>query len=82
MRTLIIEADLYIILWDAIVTSPETVGHGSNGYYFGATGEHPWYDISKAIGQSMVKLGLSKTAEPDAFNDDELVKYWGSMVSH
>lgn len=74
-------ADLYINLFDAIVANSEKVGHGVDGYYFGATDEHNWYDLSKAIGQSMVKLGLSKTDEPDQFTDEELAKYWGSLVS-
>ncbi|KAI0696908.1 NAD(P)-binding protein [Cytidiella melzeri] len=72
------QADLYTILYDAIVTRPENVGHGRDGFYFGINGEHTWYDISKAIGKAMVKLGLSESDEPTTFTDEELRKYFGS----
>lgn len=68
-----------MILYDAIVTHPDKVGHGVDGYYFGENGEHPWYDISKAIGEAMVERGLSKTDEPTTFTDEELVKYSRSL---
>lgn len=74
-------ADLYIVVWDAAVRDPEHTGHGTDGYYFGANGEHPWYDISKGIGRAMVELGLSKTDEPTTFSDEELIKYYGDVVS-
>ena len=74
-------ADLYIILFDAIVHDPESVGHGRNGYYFGANGEHSWYDICKEIGRAMESLGLADHSEPTAFSDEELVRYFGSLVS-
>jgi hypothetical protein len=67
-------------LYDAIVTNPEKVGHGRDGFYFGINGEHTWYDISKAIGQAMVKLGLSKSDEPTTFSHDEIIKYFGTEV--
>ena len=74
------EADLFIILYDAIITNHDKVGHGEDGFYFGENGEHPWYDISKAIGQALVKRGLSKSDEPTAFSEDELVQYFGDLV--
>ncbi len=75
-------ADLFIVLFDAIVSNPESVGHGREGYYFGSSDEHAWYQISKAIGKAMVELGLSKSDEPTAFSDEELVKYFGSLVCY
>ncbi|KAI0920653.1 hypothetical protein AcV5_010335 [Taiwanofungus camphoratus] len=71
-------ADLYIILLDAIAESPERVGHGREGIYFGENGEHTGYDISKAIAQALVELGVSKSAVPTLYTTEELVKYWGS----
>ena len=73
-------ADLYIVLYDAIAKNPETVGHGKNGYYFAESGEYKWYDVSKAIGKAMVELGLSKNDEPTTFTTEELIKYWGFEV--
>ena len=76
-----IEGDLFIILWDAVVSNPEKIGHGRDGFYFGENGEHLWYDISKAIGKALVKRGISKSDEPTPFTTEELVKYFGSEVS-
>ncbi|GBE86900.1 NAD-P-binding protein [Sparassis crispa] len=70
-------ADLYIVLFDAIVTNPEKVGHGREGYYFGEAGEHTWADISRAIGVALVELGISTSAEPTTFTTEELIKYFG-----
>ena len=75
------EGDLFIILWDAVVSNPEKIGHGRDGFYFGENGEHLWYDISKAIGKALVKRGISKSDEPTPFTTEELVKYFGSEVS-
>ena len=71
-------ADLYIVLFDSIVAKPEETGHGWEGFYFGENGEHSWYQISKAIGDALVKLGLTDEVEPTPFTVEELVKYFGS----
>ena len=71
-------ADLYIILFDSIVDAPDKTGHGWEGFYFGENGEHSWYEISKAIGDALVKLGLTDEAEPTPFTVEELVNYFGS----
>lgn len=73
-------ADLYIALYDAIAANPDKVGHGIEGYYYGENGEHTWYSISRAIGEALVDLGVSKDPEPTSFTDDELIKYYGSLV--
>lgn len=69
-----------MIIFDAAMTNSEKVEYGLNGFYFGINGEHSWYDISKAIGKAMVKHGLSKSDEPTPFTEEELVKYYGSLV--
>ncbi|KAK7690469.1 hypothetical protein QCA50_005567 [Cerrena zonata] len=69
-------ADLYIVLYDAIVANPDKVGHGREGYYFGENGEHTWYSISRAIGEAFVDLGISTDPEPTSLTDDELIKYF------
>ena len=71
-------ADLYIVLFDSIVAKPEETGHGWEGFYFGENGEHSWYQISRAIGEAMVALGLSSEAEPTTFSTAELIKYFGN----
>jgi hypothetical protein len=74
-------ADLYIVLYDTIVKNgPDNVDHGIRGYYFGENGEYSWYDISKEIGRTMIELKLTNNPEPTTFSDEELVKYFGSVV--
>ena len=68
-------------MFDAIVANPDKVGHGREGYYFGENGEHSWYDISKEIGRTMVLQGLTDNDEPITFSNEELAKYFGSVVS-
>ena len=67
-----------MVLFDAIVRSPDSTGHGWEGFYFGESGEHSWYQISKTIGDALVQLGIAAEAEPTSFSTEELVKYFGS----
>ncbi|KAJ6489943.1 NAD-binding protein [Mycena sanguinolenta] len=68
-------AELYVMLYDKIIADADT-GHGRNGFYFGASGEHSLYDVGKAIGEALVKLGKSESAEPTTFTQAELDKYF------
>ncbi|KAH9933410.1 uncharacterized protein B0H18DRAFT_644511 [Fomitopsis serialis] len=72
-------ADMYIVLFDAITSNPQSAGHGWEGYYFGENGHIFWYEIGKAIGQALVDLGLADNTEPTPFTEEELAKYWGSV---
>ena len=63
------------------MANPDKVGHGREGYYFGENGEHSWLSISQAIGEALVSLGVSTDPEPTVFTDEELIKYFGSLVS-
>lgn len=75
------EAGFYTILYDAIVSNPEKVGHGRHGYYIGENGDYLLYDVAKAIGKALVKRGISKSEEPTTFTTEELIKYFTSEVS-
>ncbi|KAJ7122484.1 NAD(P)-binding protein [Mycena crocata] len=57
-------ADLYALLYDAIMATPDT-GHGRNGFYFGASGEHTLYEVGRAIGSALLALGKSSSADPE-----------------
>lgn len=70
-------ADLYIVLFDAILSGAPPPGHGREGFYFGENGEHKLYDISKAISQALVELGKGGDPEPTSFSDEEIQKYFG-----
>ncbi|KAH8091797.1 hypothetical protein BXZ70DRAFT_909660 [Cristinia sonorae] len=72
-------ADLYIRILDGIVNNNPAVGHGADGFYFGISDHHTWYELSKEIGRVMVQKGLTKSDEPTPFSDEELVKYFGSV---
>ncbi|KAJ7625818.1 hypothetical protein FB45DRAFT_836098 [Roridomyces roridus] len=72
-------ADLYVALYDAITSNPAT-GHGTNGYYFGENGEHSFYDLSKAVGESLVALGKSDNPEPKTFSQEELDQFFGGSA--
>ncbi|KAJ7488072.1 hypothetical protein FB451DRAFT_1529080 [Mycena latifolia] len=68
-------ADLYVQLYDAIQTNPDT-GHGREGLYFGANDEHRFYDVSREVGRVLVEMGRLAHPEPTTFSEEELVKYY------
>ncbi|KAJ7635018.1 NAD-binding protein [Roridomyces roridus] len=72
--------DLYVVLYDSIVSNPSGTGHGVDGYYFGASGEHSLYDVGKAIGEALVALGKSDNPEPTTFSQADLDKYFGGSA--
>lgn len=67
-------ADLYILLYNSIVSNPAT-GHGREGIYFAENGEHTFYDVSKAIGEGLVALGKLDNPEPTTLTKEEEDKY-------
>lgn len=69
-------ADLYIILYDAIQTRPDSTGHGREGLYFGASDEHRQYDLSRELAVALVEIGRGASAEPTSFTEDEAKKYF------
>ena len=69
-------ADLYIILYNSIVSNPAT-GHGREGIYFGENGEHTFYDMGKAIGEALMTAGKVDNPEPTTFTKEEIDKYFG-----
>jgi hypothetical protein len=66
-------ADLYIVLYDAILEGKG--GHGREGLYFGENGHHLLRDVSVKIGEALHELGVSETAEPNAFTEEDYKKY-------
>ncbi|KAL1762272.1 hypothetical protein FB107DRAFT_268554 [Schizophyllum commune] len=68
--------DLYMLLVDAVLRDPASIPHGREGYYFGATEEHSWYEASRAIGEAMVALGKTDNPEPTSFTDEEIAKWY------
>ncbi|KAK1224082.1 hypothetical protein PQX77_008412 [Marasmius sp. AFHP31] len=73
-------ADLYSALYDSITKNPEKTGHGREGFYFGASGEHRLYDVGKAIGEALVQFGIAKSPEPTTFTKEEIDRYFGGSA--
>ncbi|KAK0439027.1 uncharacterized protein EV420DRAFT_1203380 [Desarmillaria tabescens] len=74
------QADLYLKLYDAIVDGKNpALGHGREGFYFGASGEHLLYDLSLHLGAVLVELGKATEKEPTSFTKEEMAKYFGSL---
>lgn len=72
-------ADLYIDLFNAIRSNPDTVGHGRHGYYFALNDEHNLGDVSKELGRVLLALGKSTTDEPKPFTKEEIDQYFNGM---
>jgi len=70
-------ADLFVVLFNSIVSNPEKTGHGREGIYFGENGEHKLYDVSKAVAQVLFDLGKGKSPEPTTFTKEDIDKYFG-----
>ncbi|KAL5486104.1 hypothetical protein ACEPAI_7148 [Sanghuangporus weigelae] len=69
--------DLYIVLFDKVRADVNSVPHGREGFFFGASDEHDLYDVSKAIAQALVELGRGQSPEPTTFTEEEIDKYFG-----
>jgi hypothetical protein len=65
------------VLYSAILSDPERVGHGREGFYFGENGEYTVVDAAKAIGEALYALGKVKTPEPSEYTEADLKKYFG-----
>ena len=72
--------DLYIVLFNDVISDHPAAGHGTNGYYFGISDAHSWKDISAEIGRVLFEKGLIKSAEPTTYSQEELAKYFTSAV--
>lgn len=72
-------ADLYIVLLNKIRENVDAVPHGREGYFFGASGEHKLYDISKAAAEAQYAIGKGQSPEPTRFTEEELQKYFGGV---
>ncbi|KAI0351703.1 NAD-P-binding protein [Trametes cingulata] len=75
-------ADLYILLLDALLSKPEKVSHGRNGWFFAANGEHSIRELHEAVAQMLFSLGRVKTTELIPYTKEELDKYfWGDYFA-
>lgn len=67
-------ADVYIVIYDAILEG-KAPGHGREGFYFVENGHYLFKDVSVKIGEALYELGVSETAEPNAFTQDDFKQF-------
>ncbi|KAE9407773.1 NAD(P)-binding protein [Gymnopus androsaceus JB14] len=67
-------ADLYNLLFDAVLSPSANPGHGREGYYFGANEEHTFYQLGEAISEAMLKLDKGSGGAPTSFTKEEFDK--------
>ncbi|KAG1882313.1 hypothetical protein F4604DRAFT_1743472 [Suillus subluteus] len=70
-------ATLYTTVFDAAVKGPGEAGHGREGFYFGANGEHCVGRISEVIAELLYEMKVGESPEPTVFTEEELRKYFG-----
>jgi len=70
--------DLYIILYDSIMSDPHT-GHGRDGFYIGENGEYSMVQLAKTFSEAFVELGLGTDPEPKSFTPEENSKFFGAL---
>ncbi|KAG2067904.1 NAD(P)-binding protein [Suillus decipiens] len=70
-------ATLYTTIFDAAMKGPDEAGHGREGFYFGANGEHRVGRISEMIAELLYEMKVGKSPEPTTFTEEELRKYFG-----
>ncbi|KAG2746719.1 NAD(P)-binding protein [Suillus brevipes Sb2] len=70
-------ATLYTTVFDAAMKGSGEAGHGREGFYIGANGEHRVGRISEIIAQLLYEMKLGKSPEPTVFTEEELRKYFG-----
>jgi len=63
-------ADLYIILYNSIVSNPATA-HGRQGFYFAENGEYTQYEAAKALSEVLLAYGKVENSEPTALTEEE-----------
>ncbi|KAG2122353.1 hypothetical protein DEU56DRAFT_832452 [Suillus clintonianus] len=70
-------ASLYATIFDAAMKGPGEAGHGREGFYFGANGEHRVGRISEIVAELLYEMKLGRSPEPTVFTEEELIKYFG-----
>ncbi|KAJ3491669.1 hypothetical protein NLJ89_g11314 [Agrocybe chaxingu] len=69
-------ADLYIILFDAIRANADEV---PRGYYFAENFQFSFIEEAAAISEALVELGVGSSREPSVFTAEEGEKYFGPL---
>ena len=73
LLTLSTVANLYMIILQNLINSPEKLTYGREGWYFAENGEHLHYDLIMHIAKDLFELGVLESAEPAVFKTEEEV---------
>ncbi|KAH9914491.1 NAD-P-binding protein [Epithele typhae] len=66
-------ASLYGIILRRLVSSPASITHGRDGYFFAENGEHLWLDLSRRVAEALFALGAIESAELVKFETEERI---------
>lgn len=72
-------ADLYLVLFNNLLTNPEKVGHGWEGFYFGENGTFGYKELANKIGDALVEVGRASDSSPKPYTKEELGRYFGGV---
>ena len=70
-------SNLYIVIYDAIKSNPDSVPHGREGFYIGENGEHTLHEVGKRVAEELVALGKATDPVPTPFTEEEIKTYFG-----
>ncbi|EIW52407.1 NAD-P-binding protein [Trametes versicolor FP-101664 SS1] len=72
--------DLFIRMLDTILSNPEKVSHGREGYFFGANEEFSGREGVQAVSDALFALGRIPSPEVVKYSLDGLAKYYASIL--
>lgn len=72
--------DLFIRMLDTILSNPEKVSHGREGYFFGANEEFSGREGVQAVSDALFALGRIPSPEVVKYSLDGIAKYYASIL--
>ncbi|CAK5275872.1 unnamed protein product [Mycena citricolor] len=74
--------DLFMVLFDAAISNPDSTPHGQSGLYFAENGSHVLEDLCAVISQVLYEHGKGQAPAPTSFSEDELdAAEWGFLAA-
>lgn len=70
-------ADLFLIIFNISIDKPDSIGHGTEGYYFAENLQYSLLEVATVIAEELAAQGVIPTAETSAFTIEESEKYFG-----
>ncbi|KAI0648487.1 NAD-P-binding protein [Trametes meyenii] len=73
-------ADMYIRMLDALLTNPDNVSHGREGYFFAENGENSTAEMLRVISNALFALGRVTNPELVLYTHEDLEKYFENVI--